>query len=129
MDEARQRISLGMKNLDVGDDIDILPSKESSEEANSDNGFMDDGESKLIFPETSLLGNQNMDIDFENKECSVLSHAESRASIPPLEVNLDDMVPSNVDDGQNQGQFDKVDTIDKKKKRQAKKKPKKERSF
>lgn len=129
MDEERHRISLGMKNLDAQDDMDS--SKEESDEEISKNGSIDDDDvPKLkIFPESSFLEIQGMDVECKDEECSVLAQGESRASIPPLEVTLDDIEPAHLNDEvkQNQGHIDRADIIDKKK--QAKKKPKKLRSF
>ncbi|KAF5750634.1 hypothetical protein HS088_TW03G00973 [Tripterygium wilfordii] len=58
----------------------------------------------------------------ENEECKVLAQAESRSSIRPLKVILDDIEHSDVHivASQNQGLSDTVDTVDGKEKRQAK---------
>ncbi|CAK7342217.1 unnamed protein product [Dovyalis caffra] len=122
VDEERRRISLGMKDLDVQDDMHS--SKEESDEEMSENGSMDDTNALKMFPESSLLGIQNMDVECEN-EHSILAQAESRASIPPLEVTLDDTEHSQPNDcvGRNR-HIDEADTIVKKKK-QEKQKPKK----
>ncbi|KAG5252940.1 protein RRP [Salix suchowensis] len=81
VDEERRRISLGMKNLDVQDELDS--SKEESDE----------------------------------------EMTESRTSIPPLEVTLDDMEHSDPVDVlfQNQGHLDEADTMVNKKKQEKKK--------
>ncbi|KAL3569243.1 hypothetical protein D5086_029133 [Populus alba] len=124
VDEERRRISLGMKNLDVRDDMNS--SKEESDEEMSENESMDDSNAQIkIIPESSLLGIHNIDVECQN-EGSILAQAESRASIPPLEVTLDDMEHSHPDDVlfQNQGHIDEADTMVKKNK-QEKKKPKK----
>ncbi|KAJ6870677.1 rRNA biogenesis protein RRP5 [Populus alba x Populus x berolinensis] len=124
VDEERRRISLGMKNLDVRDDMNS--SKEESDEEMSENESMDDSNAQIkIIPESSLLGIHNIDVECQN-ELSILAQAESRASIPPLEVALDDMEHSHPDDVlfQNQGHIDEADTMVKKNK-QEKKKPKK----
>lgn len=124
VDEERRRISLGMKNLDVRDDMNS--SKEESDEEMSENESMDDSNAQIkIIPESSLLGIHNIDVECQN-ERSILAQAESRASIPPLEVALDDTEHSHPDDVllQNQGHIDEADTMVKKNK-QEKKKPKK----
>lgn len=129
MDEERRRISLGMKNLDVRDDMNSSKEEESDEEM-SENESMDDSNAQIkIIPESNLLGIHNIDIECQN-ERSILAQAESRASIPPLEVALDDTEHSHPDDVllQNQGHIDEADTMVKKNK-QEKKKPKKLRSI
>lgn len=129
MDEERRRISLGMKNLDVRDEMNSSKEEESDEEM-SENESMDDSNAQIkIISESSLLGIHNIDIECQN-ERSILAQAESRASIPPLEVALDDTEHSHPDDVllQNQGHIDEADTMVKKNK-QEKKKPKKLRSI
>lgn len=73
---------------------------------------------------------QNSDVESEDdEEYLVLSQAESRASILPLEVDLDDVNNSNLDDtdGQNQIHSNETNTIDEKTKRRAKKKAKEQK--
>ncbi|KAF9664808.1 hypothetical protein SADUNF_Sadunf16G0056600 [Salix dunnii] len=124
VDEDRRRISLGMKNLDVQDEMDS--SKEESDEEMSENDSKDGSNAQIkIFSESSLLGIHNIDVECQN-ERSILAQVESRTSIPPLEVTLDDMEHSHPVDVlfQNQGHLDEADTMVNKKK-QEKKKPKK----
>ncbi|KAK7848536.1 rrna biogenesis protein rrp5 [Quercus suber] len=129
VDEQRHRISLGMKNAYIEDNDDIeLPSKQESDEATRENGSIDD--TRLVtFPGSSLIGLQNMDIEGENGDCLVLAQVESRASIPPLEVSLDDIDQPDMDNlvSSNQAQIDEADTINEKNKRRPKKKAKEER--
>ncbi|EEF30787.1 programmed cell death protein, putative [Ricinus communis] len=127
VDVERRRISLGIKNLDNGNDTDILPSQEESSDAISENGTTDDGDSKPHYSSSPAI--EGMDIESENEEHAVLAHAESRASIPPLNVTLDDVEHSDVDDtiSQTQEQIDKTKIADEKDTRQAKKKVKEER--
>ena len=124
MDEERHRISLGMKSLDNENDMDILSFKEESSEAIGDDSGSQPHES-------SSLAVEGMDIESENEECAVLAQAESRAFIPPLDVTLDDLENSDMDGAidQNQKDVDETKIIDKKEKRQAKKKANEERSF
>ena len=68
-----------------------------------------------------------MDIDGEDGECLVLAQAESRASIPALEVSLDDIDQTEMD--LNQEQIYEADTINEKNMRRSKKKDKEERLF
>lgn len=129
MDEQRHRISLGMKNAYIQDSDDTeLPSKQESDEAIGENGSSDD--TRLVtFPGSSLIGLQNMDIEGENGDCLDLAQVESRASIPPLEVSLDDIDQPDMDNlvSSNQKQIDEADTINEKNKRRPKKKAKEER--
>lgn len=121
VDEERRRISLGMKNLDVQDEMDS--SKEESDEEMSENDSNDGSNAQIkIFSESSLLGIQNIDVECQN-EHSILAQAESRTSIPPLEVTLDDMEHSDPVDVlfQNQGHLDEADTMVNKKKQEKKK--------
>ena len=120
-----------MKNAYIEDNDDIeLPSKQESDEAIRENGSSDD--TRLVtFPGSSLIGLQNMDIEGENGDCMVLAQVESRASIPPLEVSLDDIDQPDMDNlvSSNQAQIDEADTINEKNKRRPKKKAKEERLF
>jgi rRNA biogenesis protein RRP5 len=129
VDEQRRRISLGMKDSYTGSDGDIpLPSKQQPDEAKKENGFSDDT-TLVSFPSSSLLGAQNMDVEGENEGFPVLAQAESRASIPPLEVSLDDIDLPDMGNlvGQDQERIDEADTIHERNTRQAKKKVKEER--
>lgn len=129
VDEQRRRISLGMKDSYIGSDIDIqLPSKQQPDEATRENGSSDDT-TLVSFPSSSLLGVQNMDIEGEKEGFPVLAQAESRASIPPLEVSLDDIDQSDMGNlvSQDQEHINEVDTIPERNTRRAKKKVKEER--
>ncbi|WRX22777.1 S1 domain - like 5 [Theobroma cacao] len=122
LDEERHRISLGMKNSYLTDDIDIqIPSNEESDE---DVEETDDTRSRMLTDST--LG---MAIEYENGASSILAQAESRASIPPLEVTLDDIEHSDMDIlvSQNQANSNEAVTGDEKNKRRAKKKAKEDR--
>ena len=128
VDEQRHRVSLGMKNSYMGDSSDNeLPSKQESDEAIRENGFSDNTQ-MVTFPGRNLLELQNLDIDGEDGECLVLAQAESRASIPALEVSLDDIDQTEMDN-LNQEQIYEADTINEKNMRRSKKKDKEERLF
>ncbi|XP_050226780.1 rRNA biogenesis protein RRP5 [Mercurialis annua] len=124
VDEERRRISLGMKNLDNGNDTDV---KEESSEAISEKDHIDDSSSKLL--ESSSHEIEGMDIESEDEELAVLAQAESRASVPPLDVTLDDVEHSDIDGtiGQNLEHTGDEKTINEKEMRQEKKKKKEER--
>jgi len=129
VDEQRHRISLGMKDSYIGSDIDIrLPSKQQPDEAMRENGFSEDT-TLVSFPSSSLLGFQNMDIDGEKEKFPVLAQAESRASVPPLEVSLDDIDQPDTGNlvSQDQEHIDEAVAIHERSTRRAKKKVKEER--
>lgn len=115
VDEERHRISLGMKNSYI-------------KETTPKNGFVDDTQLST-FLENDSREIQNLDVEYEDEEYPVLSQVESRASILPLEVDLDDVNHSNLDDavGQNHIYTNETNTIDEKSKRRAKKKAKEEK--
>ena len=94
-------------------------------EPTQENGF-DDGTQLSTFLENNSHEIQNLDIEYEDEEYPVLSQAESRASILPLEVDFDDVDHSHLDDtvSQNQILTDEANTMDEKNKWQAKKKAK-----
>lgn len=131
MDAVRHRISLGMKDLYIldGDDIEET-SKQEPDDAARVKDFKNDINS-ISFPDISSLGVQNMDVECENAELPNLAQTESRASVPPLEVTLDEINQSDIDNlvGENQEHLDVADTLEGKRKRQTKKKAKEERYF
>ncbi|KAF3441966.1 hypothetical protein FNV43_RR15882 [Rhamnella rubrinervis] len=129
VDAERHRISLGMKDLYVleGDDIEET-SKQVTDEAVRVEDLKNDIKS-ISFPDISSLGVQNMDVECENAELPNLAQAESRASVLPLEVTLDEINQSDIDNlvGGNQEHLDVADALVEKRKRQTKKKAKEER--
>ncbi|XVE75785.1 hypothetical protein DITRI_Ditri12bG0120500 [Diplodiscus trichospermus] len=119
LDEERHRISLGMKNSYFTDDIDIqVPLKEESDEEIEETVVKDEARSIMLTNST-----HGQDIEFENGTSSVLAQAESRASIPPLDVTLDDIEHCDMDilNSQNQADSNEAVAIDEKNKRRAKK--------
>lgn len=126
MDKEKRRISLGMKSSYFKNDADNLQmsSEEESDEAIEEVGSYN--RSSLL--ENSSVAVQDMDTESEDGGSLVLAQMQSRASVPPLEVNLDDEQP-DMDNGisQNQGHTDEAKTIDEKNNRHAKKKEKEER--
>lgn len=119
VDEQRHRISLGMKDSYFGGNTDNVI---------KENG-LSDNTTLVSFPSSGLIGIQNMDTEGEQEEFPVLAQAESRASVPPLEVSLDDIDQPDMDNLGERGQehIDEVDTKDERNTRQAKKKEKAER--
>ncbi|MBA0650878.1 hypothetical protein Goklo_018256, partial [Gossypium klotzschianum] len=128
LDEERHRISLGMKNSYFTDDIDFqITEQEESDEDIEETGVADDDaddEARSIL----LTDSTGMDIEYRSGVSDVLAQAESRASIPPLDVTLDDIEHSDMENFISENQENnEVTAIDEKSKRQAKKKAKEER--
>ncbi|CAH2053972.1 unnamed protein product [Thlaspi arvense] len=128
LDEEKRRISLGMKSscfMD-GDDVEAQPpSEENANEAimecDSVNGSKSGGTAAVGdfgFLETSGERHSGTSL--------VLAQVESRASISPLEVDLDDIEESDVDKNHNQEKLQGADK-DEKSKRRDKQKDKEER--
>lgn len=131
MDEERHRISLGMKNSYICDGIDTqTSSRQISDESIERNDSFDDTQLTMS-PDSNLAGIQDVDSNSENEEFPILAKVELRASVPPLEVTLDDVEISDMDNiiSQDEGHIDDADTINKKNERRANKKAKAERLF
>ncbi|WCJ34083.1 rRNA biogenesis protein RRP5 [Euphorbia peplus] len=125
VDGERQRISLGMKDMESGNYVGVLPSeKESSENISEDDGTDDDDEdnNKPLVSNSHEI--ETMDFELENEAPPVFKQMELRASIPPLDVTLDDVEQSDGDDVVVQTQ---VHIDEEKNNRRAKKKAKEER--
>lgn len=128
VDEERRRISLGMKSSYFCDNTDNLkPSDQRSDDAFGDNHILAD--SQITLPQSNSPMLQNVNIQSENGKHPIIAQVESRASILPLEVILDDVENSPVNNavGQSLENIDNTDTIDEKNNRRAKKKAKEER--
>ncbi|KAL5545605.1 hypothetical protein UlMin_005292 [Ulmus minor] len=130
VDAERNRISLGMKDFYVLDNDDTQePSDQENDEDSEDAEPLEDAK-VISFPDSGFPGLQSMDVDSENPEIPALAQAESRASIPPLEVTLDDTDQSYLDNTISQKQEQRIDMggdLDVKGKKQAKRKAKEER--
>lgn len=123
MDEERRRISLGMKRSYIdNNDNQQVPSDESDED---DDSSLNDSSTMCRDKQFQIL-----DLECETDDHQVLEQVESRASIPPLEVTLDDMDQPDMNSAVTcQEQIDKTDTTDEKNQKRAKRKAKEERSF
>ncbi|KAI4350685.1 hypothetical protein L6164_005115 [Bauhinia variegata] len=119
VDGERHRISLGMKSSYLVDQHALEKRLEQGSEEPAA-----DGMKPISLMNSSLLGAQNMDTEGENDEHSILSQAEARVFIPPLD-DFDHVVGHDIN-SQNQEQANE-DTIHEKQKRRAKKKAKEER--
>ncbi|RIA05786.1 hypothetical protein BRARA_K00989, partial [Brassica rapa] len=123
LDEERRRISLGMKSSYFvnGDDDTAQPrSEENADEASMECDPINDSKSGVL----AAVG----DFGFQETNSGTslaIAQVESRASILPLEVDLDDIEEADLDKNQNQ----KLQGADKdeKSKRKEKQKDKEER--
>nr|GMD39703.1 rRNA biogenesis protein RRP5 isoform X1 [Ipomoea batatas] len=128
VDKDRHRISLGMKNSyfrdDDGEDIQTT-SRQSINKTDKGNNVLI-GTHSTVFPESSSA---DIDVSVVNTTDNILTEVESRASIPPLEVPLDDIENSDIDDAVNKNpdHTGGADTTDEKDEKRAMKKAKKER--
>ncbi|KAJ8544824.1 hypothetical protein K7X08_017407 [Anisodus acutangulus] len=126
VDKERHRISLGMKNSYFND----ATSAETDTRLSS--GYAVNGDALSIgiestpSPERSSQGRENLDGESVDGKDLFLSEVESRASIPPLEVPLDDTEDLDMGDVVNQDSGDAtgLDTSDDKNKKHAAKKAK-----
>ncbi|MBA0857666.1 hypothetical protein Goshw_015409 [Gossypium schwendimanii] len=119
-----------MKNSYFTDDIDFqITEQEESDEDIEETGVADDDaddEARSIL----LTDSTGMDIEYRSGVSDVLAQAESRASIPPLDVTLDDIEHSDMENFISENQENnEVTAIDEKSKRRAKKKAKEERAL
>ncbi|KAJ8448113.1 hypothetical protein Cgig2_031837 [Carnegiea gigantea] len=126
LDVERHRISLGMKASYFEDeDHEVsISSHDSSEEMEAD--LDDDSVAKLQL-EDDMPQSSNSDSELVLEDGSAIVHVESRASVPPLEVVLDDMEEDDVaDQPDNRGNDsdDGGENLDEKSKRLAKRKAK-----
>lgn len=128
VDEERRRISLGMK-------------KSYFDDANVDHNFSGDSENDEIIEDSAVTFNflPNMHRDDtssfshkiqkqEDDVTAILSQAESRASVLPLQVSLDDSASSEDEDAtKKQNNFEENNVTAKKLDRREKKKAKEAR--
>ncbi|XP_010489787.1 PREDICTED: rRNA biogenesis protein RRP5-like [Camelina sativa] len=128
LDEEKQRISLSMKSsyLMSGDDVDAQPpSEENANETSMECDPINDPKSGVLVA-VSDFGFQETSAGKHSGTSVVLAQVESRASIPPLEVDLDDIEETDIDNGQNHGKLQGADK-DEKSKRREKQKDREER--
>ncbi|XP_020972176.1 rRNA biogenesis protein RRP5 isoform X3 [Arachis ipaensis] len=124
VDEVKQRISLGMKNSYMRDEYAHgIPSDQQSDEP------LADRMTSMDLMTSSVPGTSDMEILDEIDQLPILSRAEERASIPPLDVSLDDLDKIDINNTNRQSEEHSNDEgiIDEKKKRREKKKAKEER--
>ncbi|KAJ4893416.1 RNA binding [Raphanus sativus] len=128
LDEEKQRISLGMKSSYFMNDDDVkaqTPSEENADEEDSmECDAVNDSKSGVLAA-VGDFGFQETGFERHSGTSLVLSQVESRASVPPLEVDLDDIEESGYENDQKE----KLRGVDKdeKSKRREKQKDKEER--
>lgn len=98
MDEKRHRIALGMKSSYIGESSEIYTHVEQEhDDVTDDDDLIGDIRLPMHLDSSSTMF-QNMDIELDSVEPEQpLSLAESRAFVPPLEVNLDDVDETDMD--------------------------------
>ncbi|MED6145261.1 hypothetical protein PIB30_023503 [Stylosanthes scabra] len=124
VDEVRQRVSLGMRNSYMRDEAaQGIASDQQSDEPRADRM------KSLALMTSSFPGTSDMETLDEIDQPPILSRAEERASIPPLDVSLDELdnIDINNTNPQTEEHSNEEGTIDEKKKRREKKKAKEER--
>ncbi|XP_022156044.1 rRNA biogenesis protein RRP5 isoform X2 [Momordica charantia] len=98
VDEKRHRIALGMKSSYIGESSEIYTHVEQEhDDVTDDDDLIGDIRLPMHLDSSSTMF-QNMDIELDSVEPEQpLSLAESRAFVPPLEVNLDDVDETDMD--------------------------------
>ncbi|XP_031396337.1 rRNA biogenesis protein RRP5 isoform X3 [Punica granatum] len=125
VDEERRRISLGMKNSYFQDVTDIQMSSDEESDGVTKENSSDDEINSTVFRICS-----SQVIEEENGGSAALAQVESRASVPPLEVPLEEIENPDEDNHMkpNEDRSDEVNNQDDdKSKKRAKKKAKEER--
>ncbi|KAG7581622.1 S1 domain [Arabidopsis suecica] len=128
LDEEKRRISLGMKSsyLMNGDDVKAQPpSEEKADETSMECDPINDPNTEVLAA-VGDFGFQETSGGRHSGTSLVLAQVESRASIPPLEVDLDDIEEMDFDNNQNQEKLLGANK-DEKSKRREKQKDKEER--
>ena len=126
VDEERHRISLGMRNSYMSDETLLqIASKEGSDE------LIADGMKSIISMHSSLLETSTIGVEDEINQFPILSRAEDRGDIPPLDVSLDDFDQIDVNNANSHSEehANEEVIINEKHKRHEKKKAKEERSI
>ncbi|CAK8570928.1 unnamed protein product [Lathyrus sativus] len=124
VDEEKHRISLGMKkSYLMGETVVQIPLDKGS---NIPNG---DEMKSMSATNSSLLGPLNIEVEYETDQLPILSQAEERAYIPPLDVVLDDLdqLEENNTNNISEEGANKKDALNEKQLRHEKKKAKEER--
>ena len=106
-----------------GETVLQIPLDEGSDEP------IADGMKSISSTSSRLLGPSNMDIEYETDQFPILSQAEERAYIPPLDVALDDFDQFEVNNTNSHSEeaVNEEGSLNEKQKRREKKKAKEER--
>ncbi|XP_010557958.1 PREDICTED: rRNA biogenesis protein RRP5 isoform X2 [Tarenaya hassleriana] len=123
LDQEKHHISLGMKSSYFASDDDDKMQPASSEMPGKASMQCDD----ISDTDSEASAEIREEITIENGTSMVLSQVESRASVPPLEVDLDEIEQYDFAVDQSKVQQEEEDKKDEKNKRRAKKKAKEER--
>ncbi|KAL5976748.1 hypothetical protein ACLOJK_021081 [Asimina triloba] len=100
VDSVRCRVSLGMKNSYIGDNAgaDVTPNQTANEAIDAD-GSNIGSQHYMVNLVGDFAGTLDPYGELAIEHHPVLEQAESRALIPPLEVPLDDLGGSDLEDG------------------------------
>ncbi|MQM10170.1 hypothetical protein Taro_043061, partial [Colocasia esculenta] len=96
VDVERQRISLTMKDIHGEGDSDVPTVSDEEEDVSQ---TCRDDILPIMQRKDGATSIDEAHGKMSNGACPNLAQAESRACVPPLEVVLDDIVDSDVDDG------------------------------
>ncbi|MCL7028348.1 hypothetical protein MKW94_013557 [Papaver nudicaule] len=97
VDLERHRISLGMKNLDDDAGVDLVLNQDSAEATDTDS----DSDGSQMLQENDIPGDLSVDEDCTNEVYPFIEESESGASVLPLEITLDDVDDSRLDNVEN----------------------------
>ncbi|GAB4851487.1 hypothetical protein Ancab_030889 [Ancistrocladus abbreviatus] len=128
VDKERHRIALGLKTSYLSEEMNSeFPSTERSRKAFDGNGLVENTAivSQL---EDDMPGTPDSGVQYVIEDGSALVHANSRASVPPLEVTLDEVDDTDMDvPDSSHKDFDDVHALDERSHRRAKRRAREER--
>lgn len=123
MDKERNRVSLGMKNSYIaGEEGSTTPSRPSIDVTVGMNGSVTTSE-----PSLSQSSSEDMEDGSDVDHIPLLADAESRALVPPLEVQLDDIESLDIQGDISESVVDVTDGNEEKADKKTKKKAREER--
>ncbi|KAL1554555.1 rRNA biogenesis protein RRP5 [Salvia divinorum] len=123
VDKERNRVSLGMRNsYIVGEEGSTTPSRQAIDVTVGMNGLVETPEPSLSQSSSEDMGNGS-DVD----HIPLLADAESRALVPPLEVQLDDIESLDIQGDVSESVVDVTDGNEEKTDKKTKKKAREDR--
>ncbi|XP_051148647.1 rRNA biogenesis protein RRP5 [Andrographis paniculata] len=130
VDKNRNRVSLGMKKSYFKDEESLeIPSQQNHDSANGadDSAILADPTMPLLHSPAYVESTQNE----SESHHSILAEAESRALVPPLQVQLDDLesIDNEGDVGQAVQNYTNADTDEEKNQKKVKKKAREEKEL